>query len=62
MKVVKLQARPSGKYLSKVLTLPKTLLDEFTKTSGEEPYGFELSIDKGGRLIGEPVFLKKGKK
>ena len=62
MTVVKLQARPSGKYFSKVLTLPRTLLDEFTKKEGEEPYGFELSIDKSGRLLGEPVFLKKGKK
>jgi hypothetical protein len=59
MVIVKLQDRPSGKYSSKVLTLPKQLMDKIIKILGEEPYGFDIDVDKKGKVTGEPVFLKK---
>ena len=26
---------------------------------GEVPYGFDISLDKKGKITGDPVFLKK---
>ena len=59
MSVVKLQKRPSGKYYSLVITLPKDFEQKLTETLGEVPYGFDINLDKKGKLTGEPVLLKR---
>lgn len=59
MTVVKLQKRPSGKYYSLVITLPKDFEQKLTEKLGEVPYGFDISLDKKGKITGDPVFLKK---
>ena len=58
MVVVKLQKRPSGKYYSWVLTLPKGFEKELTDKLGNIPFAYDLEIDAKGRLKGEPKFLK----
>ena len=59
MSVVKLQKRPSGKYYSLVLTLPKGFEQKLKEKLGEIPFGFDIELDKKGKLTGEPVLLKK---
>lgn len=59
MAVVKLQKRPSGKYYSLVITLPKDFEQKLTEKLGEVPYGFDITLDSKGKLTGEPVLLKK---
>lgn len=59
MVVVKLQKRPSGKYYSLVITLPKGFEEELKKKIGEVPFGYDISLDNKGILKGEPVLLKK---
>lgn len=59
MSVVKLQKRPSGKYYSLVITLPKDFEEKLTKRLGEIPYGFDIKLDSKGKLTGDPVLLKK---
>ena len=59
MSVVKLQKRPSGKYYSLVITLPKDFEQKLTEKLGEVPYGFDIKLDNKGKLTGDPVLLKK---
>ncbi len=61
MAIVKLQRRPSGKYYSLVITLPKDFEGKLKEKLGEVPYGFDIELDKKGNLKGEPVLLKKVK-
>lgn len=57
--LVKLQTKSSGtKYSSESLSLPKQFFNRIVKQFGEKPVMFKVSMDKKGRLIYEPKFLK----
>jgi len=57
--LVKLQTKSSGtKYSSESLSLPKKFLERIIKKFGEKPVMFKVTMDKKGRVIYEPKFLK----
>jgi len=57
--LVKLQTKSSGtKYSSESLSLPKKFLEKIIKKFGEKPVMFKVTMDKKGRVVYEPKFLK----
>ncbi|MFA5382376.1 MAG: hypothetical protein WC356_04360 [Candidatus Micrarchaeia archaeon] len=57
--LIKLQSKSTtSKYTSEFLSLPKQFLDKIIKKFGDKPVMFKVSMDKKGRVIYEPKFLK----
>ena len=57
--LVKLQTKSSGtKYSSESLSLPKKFFEKIIKTFGERPVMFKVTMDKKGKVVYEPKFLK----
>ena len=57
--LVKLQSKSTtSKYTTEFLSLPKQFLDKIVNKYGEKPVMFKTTMDKKGRVVYEPKFLK----